>query len=234
MSEAARDRFRRLAVLDNAALCVAIWRAHGLEVHRRDGLVMCSGHPPKFYPNAIAVDAMADPEAQSLALARLAAESGARGVSVKDGFQRLDLTPHGYTRLFEAEWIHRAPGSTVSPALDWRLVETADDLAAWEAAWRGRGEASQAIFKSSLLADESLGIFAGWRGEAIVAGVVLTPTDTVVGVSNVFGDHAEAVAIAGQVFPGRDLVGYERDERLQAARTLGFEPVGGLTVWSHP
>ena len=234
MSEAARDRFRRLAVLDNAALCVAVWRAHGLEVRRGDGLVMCSGHPPSFYPNAITVDATADPGAQSLVLARLAAESGARGVSVKDGFQRLELTPHGYTRLFDAEWIHRAPGPTAAPALDWRLVETADDLAAWEAALCGRGETFQAIFKSNLLADGSLGIFAGWRDDAIVAGVVLSPTDTVVGVSNVFGDHAEALAIAGKVFPTRALVGYERDGSLQTARALGFEHIGGLTVWSTP
>ena len=133
-----QDReLQRLAALDNAAWCLAMWRAHGLEVQRALGMTMCQGTPPRFYPNAVTFDPAADAGAQTQWLAHLAGEGAPPGgVSVKDSFNRLDLAPHGYRRLFEAQWIHRPQGlAGPRPQLDWRLVETADDLAVWEMAW---------------------------------------------------------------------------------------------------
>lgn len=231
-----RDRaqeleLQRLAVLNNAAWCVAMWRAHGLEVLRGPGLTLCTGDPPKYYPNAVTLDTGADPEAQVRFLERLAAQARPRGVSVKDSFQSLDLTGRGYRRLFEAQWMHRAPGAAGKPVLDWRLVEALEELALWEAAWRDEPVESQPIFTPALLGASGVGIFAGWRDGEIAAGVVLAPTDGVVGISNVFGDYGEAVAIAATVFSGAALVGYERGDDVQAARSCGFRDLGPLTVW---
>jgi hypothetical protein len=51
-----------MAALDNAALCAAMWRAHGLGVERVDGCVACSGTRPRFYPNVVTVDPKVDPQ----------------------------------------------------------------------------------------------------------------------------------------------------------------------------
>ena len=39
------------------------------------------------------------------------------------------------------------------------------------------------------------------------------------------------VRVAGSIFPGLPLVGYQRDAHLIAAMAAGFEAVHGLTVW---
>jgi hypothetical protein len=39
------------------------------------------------------------------------------------------------------------------------------------------------------------------------------------------------VAIAADVFPGRDLVGYELGADLDAAMAVGFLAIGPLQVW---
>ena len=123
-----------LAVLDNAAWCVAMWRAHGLEVHRGPGMVMCAGQPPAFYPSVVTTESGAAPAAQKEILSGLAKEFGVTGISIKDSYARLDLTDCGYGILFAAKWLARMPGAILQPKLDWRLVETPDELVAWESA----------------------------------------------------------------------------------------------------
>ena len=62
---------------------------------------------------------------------------------------------------------------------------------------------------------------------------MLTPSDQqVVGLSNIFGQQAEVVAIATSVFPDRTLVGYERDSDLEYLKTLQFAEIGDLIVWA--
>ncbi|HWA63021.1 MAG TPA: hypothetical protein VG939_16695 [Caulobacteraceae bacterium] len=223
---------QRQAALNNAAWCLAMWRAHGLNAQRQHGMVMCEGAPPRFYPNAVTIDPDADVAAQIEWLGKLAAAAPAGGVAVKDSFAALDLAGAGYRPLFEAQWIARDPGAAASPGLDWRLVELADDLLAWEVAWAG-GEATEPrVFPPALLGDTGTGVMAGFDGEALVAGCVLSPTGPVVGLTNVFGDFAEAAAVAASMFPDRTLVGYERGDDLAAALAAGFRAVGPLTVWT--
>jgi len=58
-----------------------------------------------------------------------------------------------------------------------------------------------------------------------------------VDVSNVYAvpghrvDWAELAEVVDAVFPGRQLVGYERADALAAALEGGFVPVGELRVW---
>ncbi|MBS0408674.1 MAG: hypothetical protein JSR86_02075 [Proteobacteria bacterium] len=223
----------RLAVVNNAAWCLAMWQAHGLEPQRGLGMAMCRGAPPKYYPSAVTIDPAADVAAQTEWLARLAVEGPPGGSAVKDSFNRLDLTAHGYGRLFEAEWLHRpVQNETPRPALDWRLVETAEDLAVWVDAWSGGDPDDAGVFAPAILGNPGVGIMAGWRGETIAAGCVLAPTDSVVGISNVFGGQAEAAAIAQAMFPDKGLVGYEHGEALEEALAAGFQTLGPLTVWA--
>jgi len=229
----------RLAAVNNAAWCVAMWQAHGLEVQRGLGLAMCRGAPPKYYPSAVTIDPNADPAAQAEWAARLLVEGPPGGHAIKDSFNRLDLGPQGYRRLIEAQWIHRPPQNAPSrPSLDWRLVETADDLAAWSEAWSGGDPEDSGVFAPALLGNPGIGVMAGWDGDDIIAGCVLAPTDSLVGLSNIFADpsagvepQAEAAAIGQAMFPDKALVGYEHGAALEAALEAGFAPLGPLTVW---
>ena len=60
----------------------------------------------------------------------------------------------------------------------------------------------------------------------------------VVGVSNLFasvgslGDAwSGALAAVSVAFPGLEMVGYEPDEMLDAARRAGFRSIGPLRIW---
>ena len=223
------------AVLNNAAWCVGVWRAHDLPVERQLGLVACEGAPPRFYPNAVTIDAAGDTAAQTAWLAELAANSPGP-VSVKDSFAALDLASAGFARLFEAEWIVRPAGlgevGGADPDMEWRLVETEAELTAWEAAWAGPSDpGAPRVFTPPLLADRGVGFMAGRRNGELTAGCILTPTGRVVGIGNVFGPYEDAVATAATMFPDHAIVGYERGEDLKRARGCGFKSLGGLTVW---
>jgi len=226
------SEIHRLAALDNAALCAAMWRAHGLRAEHADGCVACSGTPPRFYPNVVTVDPTTDPQDQ----VRFIAESAGRtsgGFFVKDSYRALALDSLGFEPLFDARWIHRAAGFVAGVTrLNWRSVTDAEDLGAWEAAWGG--SADEPLFLPAFLASVEVTILAGWADNTITAGCVVTATGAVAGLSNVFGDAFEAIAAAATAFSGFDLVGYENGDALAAALDAGFETVGELVVWKRP
>ena len=71
----------------------------------------------------------------------------------------------------------------------------------------------------------------------IVGGGILNRGADVVGLSNLFGSTIDMVwrnltAMAGEIFPGLPLVGYESGRELAVAHQAGFETVGFLRVWS--
>jgi hypothetical protein len=55
---------------------------------------------------------------------------------------------------------------------------------------------------------------------------------SVVGLSNLQGPWAPAVAAIAAAFPDGAIVTY--DQQLPEALQLGFEPLGPLRVWSRP
>ena len=70
----------------------------------------------------------------------------------------------------------------------------------------------------------------------IVGGGIINGGAEVVGLSNLFGSAVDMVwrnlaAMAGEIFPGLPLVGYESGQELAAAKLAGFETVGSLRVW---
>lgn len=225
--------FHRLAALDNASLCAAMWRAHGLSVERACGYVACSDTPPRFYPNVVTVDPAVDTRDQVRSIAERAVRSSG-AFSVKDSYRTLALDGVGFEPLFEAQWIHRTAGAaTGAMRLDWRPVTEASGLGAWEAAWRG-GADEPPLFLPAFLQAPGVTMLAGWADRAIEAGCIVTATTTVAGLSNVFGDPSEAIMASAKTVPDRDLVGYESGDALAAALAAGFEAVGDLVVWRRP
>jgi hypothetical protein len=220
----------RMAALDNAALCAAMWRAHGLGVARVDGCVACSGTPPRLYPNVVTVDPDVGRRDQMRFIARRA-QRVPGAFSVKDSYRALALDGLGLEPLFDARWIHRAAGLAIAaPRLDWRPVTDDEALGSWEAAWSGNADQPR-LFPPAFLAGRGVTMLAGWEDGAILAGCIVTQTEAVAGVSNVFGDALEAIGAAAMTVPDRDLVGYETGDALSAALEAGFQTVGELVVW---
>ncbi|MET8752748.1 hypothetical protein ABZW32_22020 [Streptomyces sp. NPDC004667] len=199
---------------------------------------------PALYPDAVSLTPRA-----SAAEVVAGMDTGSPGCSVKDSFASLDLAPAGFEVLFEACWIHRAPGPAgpVAPGTEWSGVRTAAELEAWEAAWDGG--AGTGLFHADLLARD-LVFLAGRSGGRIVAGAVASAGGGVVGVSNLFTVDGEGcdpavraaavdaawAAVLGAVaarWPGLPVVGYEQGEDLEAAVRAGFTPIGPLRVWLH-
>jgi hypothetical protein len=223
----------RLAALDNALLCGAMWRAHGLSVEQARGYVACSGTPPRLYPSVVTVDPAVDARDQIRSIAERA-QRASGAFFVKDSYRSLALDGVGFEPLFEAQWIHRAAGlDTGATRLDWRPVTAASDLSAWEAAWGGSTDEPPLFLPAFLLAP-GVTMLAGWADGTVVAGCVVTAAGAVAGLSNVFGDASDAIGAAARMFSSRDLVGYENGDALAAALEAGFETVGDLVVWRRP
>ena len=226
------SEIHRAAVLDNAALCAAMWRAHGLGVERINGCVACLGRPPRFYPNVVTVDPAVDAREQMRSIAERA-EHASGAFFVKDSYRALALDSFGFEPLFEAQWIHRAGGLEVGATqLDWRPVTDVAELGAWEAAWSG-GVDEPALFLPAILTRPEVTVLAGWANGRIAAGCIITVTGAVAGLSNVFGNAPEAISAAVTMFSGREFVGYENGEALAAALDAGFQTVGDLVVWKR-
>ncbi|MFJ6948211.1 hypothetical protein ACISU4_26815, partial [Streptomyces wuyuanensis] len=122
----------------------------------------------------------------------------------------------------------------------WRPVRTAPDLDRWEAAWSGGDEALAGLFRPGLLSDRAVTVLAGTAddGGRTVAGAVVSRSDSVVGLSNVFaadGDLDRAwsgcLATVARLWPGMPVVGYEHGEDLSAAARQGCVPGPELRVW---
>jgi hypothetical protein len=227
------SEIHRAAALDNAALCAAIWRVHGLGVERVNGCVACSGTPPRFYPNVVTVDPTVDAQDQMRSIAERA-ERASGAFFVKDSYRALALGRFDFEPLFDARWIHRAAGLDAGATrLDWRPVTDAAELSAWEAAWSGSA-GEPPLFLPSFLREPGVTMLAGRADSAIVAGCIIMATGAVAGLSNVFGDASETIRAAAKTFSGRDLVGYENGEALATALKAGFETVGDLVVWRRP
>ncbi len=219
------------AAANNARWCDLVCRSHGLPTATSEELWVARRGSPPFYPDAVTL-------APGLtADAVLGAIDPGPGSSVKDSFADLELGPHGFEVLFDAQWLFRHPGGPPQrPRLDWHVVATPEDFGRWVAAADLQG-----ILRPALLDDPTVHVLLARRDEAGAAGAVANVTDGVVGVSNVFaaGIGADAVwsdlpAAVGQVAGDLPLVGYEWGDALGSALASGFATIGPLRVWAKP
>ena len=85
-----RRRLGEIAAANNAEWCAAVWRSHGLDVERGEGLWFCRSETPRFYPNVVTVDLNADPERQAGFIRELS-QGADFEFDVKDSFACLPL-----------------------------------------------------------------------------------------------------------------------------------------------
>lgn len=221
------------AVRNNARWCDAVCRTHGNPGRTDDDAWSVPRRSPPLYPDAVSLR----PGAGARLLDRIDAGPG---VSVKDSFATLDLTPYGFDVLFDADWIFRPPGAV--PTADFVVDPTApavtpvtapEDLAAWAAALGG-GD----VFRPALLADPAVTVLALRDADGtIAAGAAVNRSGPVLGVSNVFAATVEPEQVWRAVvarFPDTPLVGYESGDDLRLAAQVGFRTVGPLRIWLRP
>src|SRR5215470_17181367 len=60
-----QDDRNKVAALNNAEWCAAVWRSHGLPVEQAHGMWFCPYPTPQYYPNVVTVDAGAEPTKQA-------------------------------------------------------------------------------------------------------------------------------------------------------------------------
>lgn len=220
---------------------------HGSPGERHDAYWVNRGAVPPYMSKLITLT-VEDAEAQLEAIRSLVHLDPTACFSVKDAHQNLDLSGLGFEVLFQASWIHRRvdlPAPSDAAGVAFRVVETPDELDAWERAWRGTRANVDArerprVFLPELLQNPSVRLLLGLRDGAPVATAALNRSEGVVGLSNVFSDVEDAhslfpgcVRLAQELYPGLPLVGYQRGEGLSAAQAAGFETVGRLTVWNR-
>jgi hypothetical protein len=238
-----------LAALNNALWYDTIFRAHGMPGEMLGGVWLSRSIPPPFHSNLVVVSERAT---ESEVLARihdLMKQPPAPHWTVKDSYFILGLEPLGFDVLFNASWIwldpDRPAARKAKTGLRWTRVWSPDDAAQWEAAWRGHSDnqhtpAMPRQFPQALFADPDFAFFLGTEGRDVTAGGIAHRTQGVVGISNAFihaGEPADAWAglsmCIHDAFPGLPVVGYLRDDELQAAIDVGFERIGLLRVWQR-
>lgn len=239
----------QLAAQNNALWCDHVCRAHGVPGEFFPTVWLNRRVPPPYHSNLVV---MADSGSQNATLEHiqdLMRLPLAAHWSAKDSFCNLELEGLGFALLFEASWIWREPGvgnaHGVSADARWSRLTSSLDLARWEASWAGNAGNAEARntpaqFPGSLLADPEHAFFAGSAGNEIIAGGIANRTGSVVGLSNIFVNSGDVIAVwtelinrAGHAFPGLPLVGYERGSALEAALACGFKVIGPLRVWAR-
>ncbi len=221
----------RAAALNNVAWCDLVCQAHEVRTITSKQFWVALQNTPPEYPDAVTLAEKVSPESI------LKLIQNQPGASVKDSFADLDLRGHGYQVLFTADWIYRpaAEGTAGTPS-GWSVVGSAEDLREWSTA-SGLGH----LMHEALLDHPDIRILRGTDPEGNVVGAILSRTDSVVGISNVFttgtdGDAvwAGVIQAATACFPGLALCGYEWGESRDEALKAGFATIGPLRIWMRP
>jgi hypothetical protein len=222
----------KVAALNNAEWCAAVWRSHGLPVEQAHGMWFCRYPTPQYYPNVVTVDT-AEPTRQAGLVAELARHVN---LSVKDSFSCLELSAVGFQTLLDARWLHRRQSRPLvaASALDWRRIDNEKGLATWERAWRGTDPNPLRIFRAELLEDQRVCVLAGFDGtEMIRAGGIAYDAAGVTGVTNIFGSYSGFLKALVTISAPAEIVCWEHGRDLTLAAELGFAVLGGLRMWTR-
>lgn len=226
------------AALNNAELCELICSTNGMVGTFSQDYWFSSHTVADYYPDFVTLREHI--ELQKIKKC-LSAYSPKRVWTVKDSFSNLNLTKLDFKTLFDAQWI-TAPALTKESSgtnATWRVIDSADELISWEKAWSGTWTPKQAVlFQPILLQKADIKFFAAYKDEKIVAGFIVNKSDEVVGLSNMFTPDQdssnywiEAINLINQTYPNLTIVGYERDEELKTALSVGCMTIGELRVW---
>jgi hypothetical protein len=224
--------WQNLGAENNARWCDLVVGSHGGQgVFAQDAWTSPARTPPLF-PDAVTLIPL--PRVSNL-LSRI---DFSPGCTIKDSFGSLDLTPHGFRVLFDAQWIMSPPrpDKAWSVPSDWTEFTDPDALDFWEEAWCQDGGLRGLLLPGLL--SEAVVVLGRMANERVLAGGIVNRSADAAGISNVFseaGHGSETWSALAQcaraLFPDLPLIGYERGEALADAQDSGFQAVGSLRVW---
>jgi hypothetical protein len=202
---------------------------HGVPVRVEDGLWVALAAPPAYHSSVKTLEPGVD---RDVVLAAMRHHPDGGGVA--DSYGDVDLGGDGYDLLLEATWLHHEGFADAVWPEGWSLVREPQLLAAWTAAHDYAG-----VLVPGALALSSLRILAKVADGAPVAGAVFHDAGAVAGLSNVWAagrpvtalDHAELLACAAVLHPGRPVTDYAWGDDLAPMLEAGYEPLGPQRVW---
>lgn len=171
----------------------------------------------------------------------VAAHLKGKNWAIKDSFGILDLEDHGFDKLLQAQWLY-LPHQAFRPLpsadkLSYAIVRTPAQLAAWNKTWNSGHATPVEGFRESLLKREAIAFIAGYNDSKTMSGCLLNKTAGVWGISNFFAPDgglqywSDMIAFIFDTVEYADLVGFQSPRVSDSLRLLGFEQVGGFTVW---
>jgi hypothetical protein len=220
------DARLRLAVQASRAWYDDVFALHGVPTASHGGLWRAGGDPPAYH-SVVKTLVPGVPSSAALEAAK------GRG-SVADSFADLDLP--GFTRLFEATWVHHAGDALhggSGPAA-WSVVRTPEVLSVWSERHDYVG-----VLPPAVLDRPAFTVLGRFDGGELVGGAVVHDGSAAVGLSNAWSlpehplDWEELLAAASAVHPGRALTDYAADGDLHGMLGVGFDAVGTQRVWGE-
>lgn len=231
---------RQKASDNNLALYKSVFASHGIELQATKGIYYTAERTPPLYSNLATRSPEWMPEEIFGEIDKHYNEQSWSDWSIKDSFQCLDLTKHGFEKLFDSQWLY-LESNTFTPqnneGIRFEIVTDSDGLQRWIETWGEGVELGNSIYKPELLEDDSVYFVIGYKDTKPDCVALLNKSDDVIGVSNFFvpddtvSKWSSLVSFIYSEIEVRDVVGYEDAETLEKISVLGFESVGNLTIW---
>lgn len=232
---------QKLASNNNLALYQAVFASHNKTLEHNDGIYFLPVKTPPLYSNLATRSEDWQPDDVFQQIDKLAKEESWDDWSIKDSFQCLDLTKFGFEKLFDAQWIYLESGhfsaAETSDPVDFKVVKSEDDLQLWIEVWGEGVELGNQIYNKALVENSDVLFIVGYVENKPKHVALLNKSEDVIGVSNFFVPEKTEAAWSSLVsfiqnhFGTKDIVGYEDAETVSKIKSVGFEPVGDLTVW---
>ncbi len=225
---------------NNLALYKSVFASHGIELQTTKEIYYTTERTPPLYSNLATRSSEWIPEEIFGEIDKNCKERKWSDWSIKDSFQCLDLTSHGFEKLFDSQWLYLESGAFTpqnNEEIRFEIVTDSDGLQKWVEVWGEGIELGHSIYKTELLEDDSVYFVVGYKDSEPDCVALLNKSDDVIGVSNFFvpddtvSKWSSLVSFIYSEIEVKDIVGYEDAETLEKITTLGFEPVGRLTIW---
>ena len=234
------DLKRQKASNNNLALYKSVFASHGIELRENSDIYYTTEQTPPLYSNLATRSPEWIPEEIFHRIDNNCVEQKWSEWSIKDSFQRLDLTKHGFEKLFDSKWLY-LESENFSHQNDtstrFEIVTDSGGLQKWIEVWGEGVELGNSIYKPELLKDESVYFLIGYNDTEPDCVALLNKSDDVIGISNFFvpdntkNKWSSLVSFIYSEVEVKDIVGYEDAKSLEKINALGFEPVGNLTIW---
>ncbi len=232
---------RQKAIGNNNDLYKEVFESRNIESNRTDSIWYCLDKTPPLYSNLVTISEKWKPDEIFKIIERKYKDEKWEEWSIKDSFGLLDLAEYGFAKLFAAQWFYleaaKFTPQSESRNLRYEIVKNEDDLAKWRISWDSDEKLGKQIFSPTLINNPGVYFVAGYVGDRIVSGCLVNRSDDVLGISNFFAPEndsaywSESISFIFDSIDCADIVGYERKEIVDKLRSLGFNPVGNLTVW---